>query len=103
MARIETTDYSCDNCGKKLLGSRSLDITTSKSEENPWSRLHVRILHIQGYHNESTEEDADLCKKCAMALLSDALERVKKGERASAGTEEIEQSGWLPLKFSKKK
>ena len=87
--------YHCDNCGKKLAGPSCLNIVTSKSEQSlGWARLHVAVQLISGAHNDSQTSDADLCKKCAIKLLSDALRRVRGGERATAGTEEIEEQGW---------
>ena len=93
--KTEQVTYSCDKCGKKLKTSNNtLDIKTSLSEDGYWARLHVRIIHIHGMHNDGTTEEAELCKSCASGLLEDALKRVRKGERASAGTEEVEQCGW---------
>jgi hypothetical protein len=95
MSTTNVEKYNCDNCGKSLSDSRnSLDICTSKSEGALWRRLHVKIQHISGFHNDATTEDADLCRGCAVALLADALKRVKAGERATAGTESTEREGW---------
>ena len=87
--------YACDNCGAPLLGPSPLNIVTSKSEASmAWSRLHVKIEHRHGYHNNADTEDADLCRRCADILLTDALERIRNRKRASAGTEHSEQQGW---------
>ncbi len=90
---IET--YSCDLCGKKLKTYKNeLDIVTVLREENPWARLHVNIIHHHGMHNDSTREPAELCKACVVKLLTDALDRVKKGERATAGSQSVEMGKW---------
>jgi hypothetical protein len=95
MATHTSEKYTCDNCGKSLRTSdNSLDIVTSLHEDNPWSRLHVRIEHRHGFHNDSETDQADLCKKCAAKLLADALQRVNHGERATAGTESSDQGNW---------
>ena len=84
-----------DSCGKKLpIHNSHLNIVTSISEHMVWSRLHVQIVHRSGIHNDATTNDADVCQKCAIRLLTD-LERVKKkGERATEGAESIDQEGW---------
>lgn len=90
---IET--YSCDLCGKKLeTYNNKLNIVTEIREENPWMRLHVRIIRRHGMHNDITEESAELCKDCVVKLLTDAVKRVKEGERATAGVESIEMGTW---------
>lgn len=95
MATHETTTYHCDKCDKKLKTSdNSLNIVSSLSESVCWSRLHVKIEHIHGMHNNATVDQADLCKPCAIALLTDALKRVRSGERATAGTEHAEEQSW---------
>ena len=97
MAKNESVHYSCDNCGKKLKTSHnSLNIMTSLSSEESiyWSRLHVLIVYRHGMHNDGKEEQADLCKTCAVAILSDALRRVRVGERATAGTEDSSEGKW---------
>lgn len=95
MAHSETTTYICDKCGKKLKTcNNSMDIVTSISESSYWSRLHVRVIHIHGMHNDATEENAELCKTCASVILADALKRVRAGERTTAGTEDSEQNNW---------
>jgi len=87
--------HYCDNCGKSLKHfDNSLEIVTSKQEDNPWMRLHVKIERHSGVHNESEEQDADLCQKCAVRLLADAVRRVKAGERVSKGVKSTEQEGW---------
>lgn len=94
------TAYSCDKCGKRLRTDKnSLDIVTSLSEDVYWSRLHVQIIHTHGIHthgihNDGTTEPAELCRQCTVDLLKNALKRIQKGERATAGTEGIEQGGW---------
>ena len=54
-----------------------------------WQPFHVKIH----FHSGEVRE-ADLCKTCATFLLVDALRRVRAGERATAGSEGIEQRGW---------
>lgn len=93
--KVETITYVCDLCGKKLkYGDNRLNIRTPVREENPWSDLHVKIIHRHGYHNDVDQEDAELCKSCATKILGDAKKRVEKGERASAGTQGIEMERW---------
>jgi hypothetical protein len=93
--RNETTTYHCDKCGKKLKTcDNSMNIVTSLSESLYWSRLHVQITRIHGMHNDENIDQAELCKSCAVGLLTDALKRVKAGERATAGTETSEQGDW---------
>lgn len=95
MSRSETTSYHCDKCGKKLKTyNNTLKIIKEISTRAFWSRFRLRIEYIYGMHNDATTNDADLCQACAIELLSDALDRVKKGERASAGTETPDQKGW---------
>lgn len=95
MARIETISVVCDNCGKSLPSYMAqLNIVTPKQEDNPWKRLHVLIKTRTGYHNRSEESNSDLCKKCAIALLEDAVKRIKLGERTSPGVEEVEKGTW---------
>lgn len=96
MAKLETTEYFCDNCDKKLrTHSNSLAIVTSKIESLCWRRLKVEIKLRHGVNNNVTEDNADLCQACAVALLKDAMERVIAGERTTAGTGSSEQEGWL--------
>lgn len=95
MARTSHISYSCERCRKDLKSDRNtLNIVTVLSDSGYWSRLHVRIEHIHGVHNDATIEKAELCKACTVFLLNDALTRIHKGERASAGTEDIEQGRW---------
>lgn len=94
MSQHEEIKFTCDNCHKRLKGSSNLNIVTVKSDSSFWHRLHVRIQDVSGFHNDSKTRDADLCKPCTILLLKDALKRVKAGERATKGTEEIEQMGW---------
>lgn len=90
MSTTTEEKHHCDFCGKKLpTYSNSLVIVTSKSEQSiGWSRLRVTIEHHHGSHNDGEKNPADLCKRCAIKLLTDAIARVKKGERVSAGVEE---------------
>jgi protein-arginine kinase activator protein McsA len=92
----KTEEYACDNCGKNLpTCNNSLEIVTSKSERSVgWSRLHVVIQHRHGSHNDGETDNADLCKKCAVKLLTDALQRVKDGERTTKGAETSDQGNW---------
>ena len=89
MSKIESTTYHCDNCGRELnTYKNSLAIVTQLDDSNiGWRRLRVRIEHHHGSHNDGTKEDADLCQECAITLLTDALRRVKAGERATKGSE----------------
>lgn len=91
-----TSHYNCDKCKKKLKTSQNNLTIVSNEKEGPavWSRFCVLIEYHHGIHNDATRENADLCQKCAIELLADALKRVKAGERASAGTEEIEKQKW---------
>lgn len=59
-----------------------------------WSRLRVTFEYHHGVHNDSKEGPADLCQECAVKLLTDALKRVKAGERLSAGVENIDKTGF---------
>lgn len=45
-------------------------------------------------HNDSTTDRAELCKTCTLKLLGDAMARIRKGERATAGVEESDQARW---------
>lgn len=96
MSVIQLTKYHCDYCGKELpTFENSLNIHTSINESNiGWSRLHVKIQNHHGSHNDGKTNDADLCQSCAIKLLSDALEKVKNGVRASKGTESIYEEKW---------
>ena len=95
MSKNESVAYHCDKCGKKLKTcDNTMNIMTSLSEAMCWSRLHVQIVHRHGIHNDATEEQADLCKSCAAELLTDALKRVRAGERATEGTESSDQERW---------
>jgi hypothetical protein len=90
------TKYHCDKCGKSLeTWGNAVVIQTSLHEHSPsWSRLCVVIEHRHGVHNDGTTEHADLCQSCAVAILTDALERVQKGERMSAGVETSKMLGF---------
>lgn len=91
----KVSTYNCDKCGNKLKTcNNSMDIVTSISEDTYWSRLHVQVVHHHGMHNDGTRDQADLCKTCAIKLLTDAVNRIRKGERATAGTEDSEQNNW---------
>lgn len=97
MSSVTEEKYYCDRCNKKLpTHSNSMAIVTSLSEQSiGWSRLTVIIQHHHGSHNEGETKPADLCKPCTIFLLTDALKRVKGGERMSAGFESIDM-----LKFN---
>jgi hypothetical protein len=88
--KTEHVTYSCDKCSLPLKTSGGLNIRTSLKEDGYWSRLHVRIEHRHGLHNNGKSEAAELCKGCTLDLLEDAVRRVRFGERVSAGTEGIE-------------
>jgi hypothetical protein len=91
MGSTTHTKHHCDNCDKKLPDESHVTIVTSKSEESYcWSRLRVIIEYYHGAHNNGTIDPADLCQLCAVALLTDALKRVKAGERSSAGVDDVE-------------
>ena len=59
-----------------------------------WSRLRVQIIYAHGMHNDRDEKEAELCQTCAIDLLTDALKRIRKGERVTSGYEDINQSAW---------
>lgn len=96
MSKHTETKYSCDNCGKRLpTYSNHVVIVTEKDDNSyAWSRLCVTIEHHHGSHNEGKKDPADLCKKCAVALLTDAANRVKRDERVSKGVETSCQLGF---------
>jgi hypothetical protein len=71
-----------------------MNICTSKSEDLFWRRLHVKIELRSGVNNVANTDNADLCQDCAIVLLTDALKRVKKGERATKGTESMYHEEW---------
>lgn len=89
MGSTTETKHHCDKCEKKLPDSSNVMIQTSISEvSHAWSRLRLTIEHRHGFHNNSKIDPADLCQSCTIALLTDALKRVKNGERVSAGVEQ---------------
>jgi hypothetical protein len=97
MASHQIIRWSCDNCGKELpSSSNNLNIATDKSTGSYfWERIHVLIERRHGSQNNGASDNADLCQTCAIAILTDALERVVKGERTTArfgGSSE--QRGW---------
>lgn len=95
MSSLTFIEYYCEKCDKKLKTCKNnLDIVTKLNDSNFWSRLHVNILKISGVNNESKTEKADLCKNCTIELLSNALHRVRNGERTTKGSESIEEEGW---------
>ena len=97
MSSLETTSYHCDKCGKKLKtcdNSMTIRTELGNPESQCLSRIDVQIVYKHGMHNEGEEAQADLCKTCAVELLTDALKRVRSGERASAGVEDSEQGKW---------
>ena len=86
---------SCDNCGKKLKTCNNhLNIVTSKSESCVWRRIHVKIENVSGVNNNAETRNADLCQKCAVQLLKDAIKRIESGERVSAGMGHVDQQRW---------
>lgn len=92
MSSTTTEHHACDNCGRDLpTWSNHVAIQTEKVK-GPigWSRLRVTIEHHHGAHNDGEVSRADLCKPCAVLLLENALARVKKGERVSAGIDTID-------------
>lgn len=97
MSSTQSTKYHCDNCGKTLKNcDNNLEIVTYKDDSSyHWSRLRVKIEYSHGCHNDGETDDADLCKKCALLLLNDAIKRIEKGERATAGAESCDQKGWV--------
>lgn len=91
------TTFFCDkcNCRLKTYGNNLNICSELKDSSSPhWSRLHVKIEHRHGMHNDGTTKDAELCQSCAIQLLEDALNRVKSGERATKGTQGSEQGSW---------
>jgi len=98
MGTIKTTSYICDLCGKPVKACNStIDIVTDTSSSPGscvWSRLHILIQHHHGVHNSSTREDAILHQNCAIHILTDALNRVKNGERATKGSQSIYEEKW---------
>ncbi len=105
MTQETNTNYYCDNCNKNLpTCDNSLTISTTKSDSNiGWSRLHIKIEHHHGSHNDEQIEDADLCQACTLALLKDALNRVKAGERVSEGVESADAEGWNGKRYKRVK
>jgi len=96
MSVYHRPEYNCDRCGKKLKTcNNDMDIVTKKEVSgNWWERLHVQIIYHHGIHNDATREDADLCRDCAILLLQDAIKRIRKGERRSAGSGEVDEQKW---------
>lgn len=97
MAQVTKIEYSCDKCGAKLRTcENTLHIVTEVSEPSSvyWERVEVKIVRHSGVHNDSETADAELCKRCAIALLKDALYRVRAGERATAGVKSSRKEGW---------
>lgn len=95
MATYTISTTSCDNCGKKLpTCQNNVEIVTSKSESSFWRRLHICIKLHSGVHNDGYTKDADICKDCAIKLLGDAIVRIRKGERLTAGVKHSTQSDW---------
>jgi uncharacterized protein YlaI len=91
------TLYFCDNCKKELPTSKN-SLTISSEKVGPgteWMRLRVKILCYSGIHNDGKTSDSDLCQECAIALLENALNRVKAGERATKGVESSKEEGWI--------
>lgn len=54
----------------------------------------MKVEYSHGVHNDGETEDAALCKPCAVKLLTNALKRVKAGERATKGVESSKQEDW---------
>jgi hypothetical protein len=98
--KSSTTHYYCDNCDVELpTHTNEVCIVTSKSEQSiGWSRLRVKIEHRHGSHNDAKSEPSELCQNCAYLLLKDAAERVKAGERASAGVESSSMEKFVEVK-----
>jgi hypothetical protein len=73
MAKTTYEKYFCDNCRKELpTCDNTMVISTEKSGSNiGWSRLRVKIEHSHGSHNIGTEDDAELCQACAIALFEE--------------------------------
>jgi hypothetical protein len=92
MAMTQREEYSCDKCGKKLRthGNQvAIQTDLTKEWDNPWSRLRVVIEHHHGYHNDGEVNPADLCQKCAIEILTDALKQVKSGVRMTKGVQSV--------------
>jgi hypothetical protein len=97
MSSSTSTQYHCDNCGKKLpTCSNHVTIVTTKNEANiGWERLEVTIIRHHGSHNDGNRDSADLCQECAQKLFQDAANRVEAGERSSIGSESSRQEGFV--------
>lgn len=95
MSTQKIEKYYCDKCKKELsTWHNNLEIVTSLTDGSLWSRLHVKIEYHHGVGNDFKKDEADLCQECAVELLSDALNRVRKGERATAGVESPTKQTW---------
>lgn len=96
MSQYQRIEYFCDKCGSKLptFMNQMVIVTDVGQHSSSWSRLHVIIEHHHGSHNNGKTEKADLCQKCAITLLEDALQRVKAGERMTAGVEDPKERKW---------
>lgn len=94
MSTETTTRFKCDYCKKRIKGPQSLYIRTVKSTGAYWDNLNVHIIHRSGYNNDATERPAELCRRCAVALLRDAARRCGAGERRTKGTTTIEMETW---------
>lgn len=86
--------FACDKCHKKMGHTNNMNIVTKLDESTHWSRLHIQITHISGLHNNSTKRAAEMCKNCTLELLRDAIGRISRGERMTAGVQSSEQQGW---------
>lgn len=95
MGSTTNTVYHCDRCKKRLKTcNNEMLIETSLEEGYFWSRLQVQLIHRHGTNNGGKEEKAELCQKCAIWVLTDALKRVKAGERTTKGCGNTDQQGW---------
>lgn len=97
MSQTTETKYYCDLCNKELkTTSNTLAIVTEMERylSSRWARLTVKIVCSSGFHNDGKTTEAELCKTCATNLLTDAVKRVRNGERATKGVESSNQEGW---------
>lgn len=91
MSTETVTKHNCDRCRKHLPDKSNIAIRTEVNGGSfAWSRLTVHITLYSGSHNSGFNEPADLCKKCTITLLTDALSRVTKGERITGGIDGID-------------
>lgn len=97
MGSSTETKYYCDKCHKDLkgYGGHHVNIRTRTLEMTSlWQQLHVQIFYAHGNNNDGDKKEADLCQRCAIEILKDALERVQAGERVTKGVQDSKQLDW---------